>query len=171
MRTHLAVDVASIADRGERALTWVNAYFGFSGHRPVHLTINRCSFPRGRPPETDTSFQIAWPGSYRLDEPAFVYTDRHSRSSTVRPQGLSMLSAALCRRLPKAPALLAELEVGYRDSLFDDEPLPVLAAPERPKTQLRKREKIEPPSLQMDYPPTVADLLLGSPHDLLKFAR
>jgi len=29
--------------------------------------------------ETDTSFQIAWPGSYRLDGPAFVYTDRHSR--------------------------------------------------------------------------------------------
>ena len=29
--------------------------------------------------ETDTSFQIAWRGSYRLDGPAFVYTDRHSR--------------------------------------------------------------------------------------------
>ena len=29
--------------------------------------------------ETDTSFQIAWPGSYRLDGPAFVYTDRQSR--------------------------------------------------------------------------------------------
>src|SRR5271165_2420290 len=29
--------------------------------------------------ETDTSFQIAWPASYRLDGPAFVYTDRHSR--------------------------------------------------------------------------------------------
>ena len=29
--------------------------------------------------ETDTSFQIAWPGSYRLDGPAFVYADRHSR--------------------------------------------------------------------------------------------
>ncbi len=29
--------------------------------------------------ETDSSFQIAWPGSYRLDGPAFVYTDRHSR--------------------------------------------------------------------------------------------
>jgi hypothetical protein len=29
--------------------------------------------------ETDTSFKIAWPGSYRLDGPAFVYTDRHSR--------------------------------------------------------------------------------------------
>ena len=33
--------------------------------------------------ETDTSFQIAWPGSYRLDGPAFVYTDRHSRVSTI----------------------------------------------------------------------------------------
>jgi len=29
--------------------------------------------------ETGASFQIAWPGGYRLDEPAFVYTDRHSR--------------------------------------------------------------------------------------------
>ena len=29
--------------------------------------------------ETDTSFQIAWPGSYRFDGPAFVHTDRHSR--------------------------------------------------------------------------------------------
>ena len=29
--------------------------------------------------ETDISFQIAWPGSYRLDGSAFVYTDRQSR--------------------------------------------------------------------------------------------
>ena len=29
--------------------------------------------------ETGASFQIAWPGSYRLDGPAFVYTDRQSR--------------------------------------------------------------------------------------------
>ena len=29
--------------------------------------------------ETDTSFKIAWPGNYRIDGPAFVYTDRHSR--------------------------------------------------------------------------------------------
>jgi hypothetical protein len=29
--------------------------------------------------ETAASFQIPWPGSYRLDGPAFVYTDRHSR--------------------------------------------------------------------------------------------
>jgi len=29
--------------------------------------------------ETDTSFQIAWPGGYRLDGPALVYTDHHSR--------------------------------------------------------------------------------------------
>jgi hypothetical protein len=34
--------------------------------------------------ETDTSFQIAWPGSYRLDGPAFIYTDRRSgRVSTI----------------------------------------------------------------------------------------
>jgi hypothetical protein len=29
--------------------------------------------------ETDAGFQIAWPGSYRLDGPAFVYADRQSR--------------------------------------------------------------------------------------------
>ena len=29
--------------------------------------------------ETDTAVNIAWPGSYRLDGPAFVYTDRRSR--------------------------------------------------------------------------------------------
>jgi hypothetical protein len=29
--------------------------------------------------ETDTSFKITWPGTYRLDGPAFVYTDRHNR--------------------------------------------------------------------------------------------
>jgi len=34
--------------------------------------------------ETDTSFQIAWPGSYRLDGPAFIYTDRQrGRVSTI----------------------------------------------------------------------------------------
>ena len=26
-----------------------------------------------------TREQVPWPGSYRLDGPAFVYTDRHSR--------------------------------------------------------------------------------------------
>jgi len=30
--------------------------------------------------ETDTSFQIAWPGAYRLDGPAFIYTDRHTET-------------------------------------------------------------------------------------------
>ena len=29
--------------------------------------------------ETDTSFNIAWPGNYRIDGPAIVYTDRNSR--------------------------------------------------------------------------------------------
>ena len=34
--------------------------------------------------ETDTSFQIAWPGIYRLEGPAFIYTDRRSgRVSTM----------------------------------------------------------------------------------------
>ena len=70
------------------------------------------------------------------------------------------------RRLPKAPALLAEIEVRYRDSLFDDEPLPMLAMPQRERSASRKREKIPPPSLPLDYAPTVADLLasLGLTH-------
>ncbi len=57
--------------------------------------------------------------------------------------------------------MLAEIEVRYRESLFGAEPLPTLPAPERPKGPPRKREKIEPPSLPMDYRPTIADLLAG----------
>jgi hypothetical protein len=43
--------------------------------------------------------------------------------------------------------------------------LPALTAPERPKAPPRRREKISPPSLPMEYPPTIADLLdeLGRP--------
>jgi hypothetical protein len=45
--------------------------------------------------ETDTSFQIAWPGSYRLDGPAFVYTDRQSRRvSTIIGYPTQLLAAA-----------------------------------------------------------------------------
>jgi hypothetical protein len=45
--------------------------------------------------ETDTSFQIAWPGSYRLDGPAFVYTDRQSRRvSTIIGYPTHLLAAA-----------------------------------------------------------------------------
>jgi len=65
------------------------------------------------------------------------------------------------RRLPKAAKLVAEIEVRFRDSLFEGEPLTALAAPQRPKAPSRKRQRIEPPSLQMDYAPTVADLLVG----------
>ncbi len=52
-------------------------------------------------------------------------------------------------------------QIHYRDSLFDGEPLPVLAAPQRPKGPPRPRLKIAPPSLPLDYAPTVADLLAG----------
>jgi hypothetical protein len=65
------------------------------------------------------------------------------------------------RRLPKAPALLAALEVRYRDSLFDGDLLPVLAAPQRPKAPLRKRDKIPLPSLPLAYPPSIVDMLAG----------
>ena len=92
-----------------------------------------------------------------------------------RELGRDMLAAGVIRpfprnyakRLPKAPALLAEIEVRYRDSLFDAEPL--LAAPQRPKAQPRKREKIEPPSLPLVYPPSIADMLegLGPTHEAI----
>ena len=43
--------------------------------------------------ETDTRFQIAWPGSYRLDGRAFVYTDRRSRRvSTILGYPISRLA-------------------------------------------------------------------------------
>jgi hypothetical protein len=33
--------------------------------------------------ETNTSFKIAWPGNYRIDGPAFVYTDRQTRRVSI----------------------------------------------------------------------------------------
>ena len=45
--------------------------------------------------ETDTRFQIAWPGAYRLDGPAFVYTDRQTRRvSTIIGYPTQLLAAA-----------------------------------------------------------------------------
>ena len=45
--------------------------------------------------ETDASFQIAWPGNYRLDGPAFVYTDRQSRRvSTIIGYPTQLVAAA-----------------------------------------------------------------------------
>jgi hypothetical protein len=45
--------------------------------------------------ETDTSFQIAWPGAYRLDGPAFIYTDRQTRRvSTIIGYPTQLLAAA-----------------------------------------------------------------------------
>jgi hypothetical protein len=65
------------------------------------------------------------------------------------------------KRLPEAPALLAEIAVRHRESLFDAEPLPVLAALPKLKAKPRKRDRIPPPSLPMAYPPSIADLLAG----------
>ena len=65
------------------------------------------------------------------------------------------------KRLPKAPALLAEIEIRYRDSLFDAEPLLLLAPPPKLKAPPRNRDKIPPPSLPLAYPPSIADLLAG----------
>src|SRR5208337_2665212 len=45
--------------------------------------------------ETDTSFQFAWPGNYRLDGPAFGYTDRQSRRvSTIIGYSTQLLANA-----------------------------------------------------------------------------
>jgi hypothetical protein len=45
--------------------------------------------------ETGARFEIAWPGSYRLDGPAFVYTDRQSRRvSTILGYPTQLLAAA-----------------------------------------------------------------------------
>jgi len=68
---------------------------------------------------------------------------------------------------PGAPALLADLEVAYRDDLLDA--LPVLAAPVRPKPAPRKRERHEPPTLPLSCPPTIADMLadLGPTHEAI----
>ena len=50
----------------------------------------RMDFSKRRP-----SFQIAWPGNYRLDGPAFVYTDRQSRRvSTIIGYPTQLLAAA-----------------------------------------------------------------------------
>jgi hypothetical protein len=56
--------------------------------------------------------------------------------------------------------------IRYRESLFDGVSLPALIAPERSKVPPRKREKILPPSLPMEYPPTISELLdeLGETH-------
>jgi hypothetical protein len=45
--------------------------------------------------ETEAGFQIAWPGSYRLDGPVFVYTDRQNRRvSTIIGYPTQLLAAA-----------------------------------------------------------------------------
>jgi hypothetical protein len=93
-----------------------------------------------------------------------VILSRDLRATLVRSGKVEPYRRTYAKRLPKAPALLAELR--YRESLFEGELLPVLIAPQRPRPATRKRKKIESPSLQMDYPPTVADLLatLGPTH-------
>jgi hypothetical protein len=90
-----------------------------------------------------------------------VILSRDLRDALVRGGKIEPYNRTYAKRLPKAQALLAEIEVRYRDSLFDAAPLTLLAAPPRPKAPPRKRDRIPPPSLQMDYAPTVADLLVG----------
>jgi hypothetical protein len=89
---------------------------------------------------------------------------RHFRPLT-GPLGVAFLAMPIRRE----QALLAEIEVRYRDSLFDAAPLTLLAAPPRPKAPPMKRDKIPPPSLPLAYPPSIADMLagLGPTHEVI----
>lgn len=45
--------------------------------------------------ETETTYVVAWPGEYRIEGPAFVYTDRQSRRvSTIIGYPTQLLAAA-----------------------------------------------------------------------------
>ena len=90
-----------------------------------------------------------------------VILSRDLRDALVRGGKIEPYRRTYAKRLPKAPALRAAIEVRYRDSLFDAEPLTLLAAPLRPKAPPMKRDKIPPPSLPLAYPPSIADLLAG----------
>jgi hypothetical protein len=61
---------------------------------------------------------------------------------------------------------LTERQIQFRDSLFA-EPLPLLAAPQRPKVPPRRREKLPPLSLPLTYPPSIVEMLveLGPTHE------
>ncbi len=106
-------------------------------------------------------------GSIRLGELGGnrVIPSDDLRAALERRGVIEPYSRNYAKRFPKAPAFLAELEVRYRDSLFDA--LPVLAAPPRPKLKPVKRHKIEPVSLPMNYAPFIPEMLarLGPTHE------
>jgi hypothetical protein len=95
-----------------------------------------------------------------------VILSRDLRDALVRGGKIEPYRRTYAKRLPNAPALIAAIEIRYRDSLFEAEPLALLSAPPRPSRPPRKRNKILPPSLPLAYPPSIADLLagLGSTH-------
>ena len=101
----------SAAFRGETSSPW---RFATQGRLPA-LHRRPPSFLRllnhrdpARPPArrpgihrlrgTDAGFQIAWPSRYRLDGPAFVYTDRQSRRVSIIIGYPTQLLAAAERR-------------------------------------------------------------------------
>ena len=46
--------------------------------------------------ETETTYVVAWPGKYRIEGPAFVYTDRRSRrASTIVGYPINLLANPL----------------------------------------------------------------------------
>jgi hypothetical protein len=90
-----------------------------------------------------------------------VIPSRDLKDVLVKAGRIEPYQRTYAKRPPKAAAMPAEIEVRYRDSLFDGEALPALAAPQKPKPRPRKREKIPPPSLPLAYPPSIADLLAG----------
>ena len=53
------------------------------------------------------------------------------------------------------------IEASARVGLFFADELPLLAMRQKPKAPPRKRERIAPPSLPLDYPPSVGDMLAG----------
>lgn len=93
-----------------------------------------------------------------------VVPSKDLKETLLRGGRIESYRRTYAKRQPKIVAAPIET-IRYRESLFDGVSLPALVAPERPKAS-RKREKIQPPSLPMEYPPTIPELLedLGRTH-------
>ena len=88
------------------------------------------------------------------------------KATLLRSGRIELVQAHLCEASAKVFMQPVETVIRYREGLFAGVSLPVLNAPTKPKAPPRKREKILPPSLPMEYPPTIAELLdeLGRTH-------
>jgi hypothetical protein len=99
------------------------------------------------------------PGSHRMEGDR-VRLSRELERDLIVAGAIRPFARTYAKRLPKAAAFLAEIEVQYHVDLFDGS-LPAFDAPPKPKATPRRREKIAPPTLPMLYPPTIADMLAG----------